>query len=236
VKNRLPEVRVLQWPADLAGGGLDDLGLFDTLRLTDEDRRRTELYQAESQRRAARDEATSIDDYLGSLEMVAVVGLARPDRLPRLAQLTQRTNQFNLTTRRYDLAALEQMMQAPDTRLIWLELSDRFGKYGMVGCGIVCREEDGARIDTLLMSCRIIGRGAEAVLLNRLGILAREMGATSLVGEYIPTARNAQVADFYTRMGFTGPDDDGMWRWDLSDGPPPASESIEIADFETEGH
>ena len=135
VRARLPEVKVLRWPDDCESGVLDDLGLFDSLDLSAEDRSRTEMYRAEASRRARRQQVSSIEDYLRSLQMVATVGVARAEHLPRLSQLTAKTNQFNLTTRRHDLATLKSFSADPQARLIWLELSDRFGSSGVVGCG-----------------------------------------------------------------------------------------------------
>ncbi len=236
VKARLPAVHVINWPADVGEGGtLEDLGLFDSLLLTDEDRTRTDLYKADRQRRAAMTEVPSVEDYLRSLRMAAYVGPADSAHLPRLTQLIQRTNQFNLTTRRHDLAALDDMVRRPDASVLWLELRDRFGPSGVVGCGIIRCGGDDAVIDTLLLSCRVIGRGAEAVILNRLGARARELGATTLTGEYIATDRNAQVADLYSRLGFAGPEESSgrlLWRWPLADGSPPAPDWIEIVDAE----
>jgi FkbH-like protein len=170
--------------------------------------------------------------------MVAVVGSARPEHLPRLAQLTQRTNQFNLTTRRYDVSQLHEISDDADARLVWLELQDRFGANGIVGCGILHRQGDTAVIDSLLLSCRIIGRGAETVLVNRLATHAREMGASKLVGEYIPSDRNAQVEDLYGRLGFAGPESKGevqRWTWSLDAGPPDTSDWFKIVDRDSEG-
>jgi FkbH-like protein len=214
VKVRLPAVRVIQWPGDLGDGSFEDLALFDSLVVTDEDRARTEMYQAESMRRTARDEVANLDDYLRSLNMEVSVGLARPEHLARLAQLTQRTNQFNLTTRRYDVGAMQEMLDDPRTRVVWLSLRDRFGTNGVVGCGIVRRAGDAAVIDTFLLSCRVLGRQVESVLVNQLAQHARSMGATVLAGEYIPSQRNAQVGDLYERLGFQD------LRWDLTTGDP----------------
>src|SRR5947208_2224834 len=152
----------MQWSGSSGGQvALGDVISFDSLVVTDEDRSRTELYRSDAKRRAAGQAATSIEDYLRSLEMVAVIGSAGPELLPRLAQLTQRTNQFNLTTRRYDVPQLEAISDDPDARLLWLDLQDRFGANGIVGCGILRRQGDAAVIDSLLLSCRVIGRGAE---------------------------------------------------------------------------
>jgi FkbH-like protein len=233
VRTRLPEVKVLQWPDDFGSGGPDDLGLFDSLALSGEDRTRTEMYRAEAGRRAQRQQVSSIEDYLRSLQIVATLGLARAEQLPRLSQLTAKTNQFNLTTRRHDLATLKSFTADPQSRLIWMELSDRFGSSGVVGCGAVLVNGDVATIDTLLLSCRVIGRSAENLMVRRLAELATEIGAGTLIGEYIPSARNAQVADFYERLGFTGlPADEEVqrWTWDLSAGLPPVPDWFEVID------
>ena len=226
VRKRLPAVHVVQWPANL-----EELGLFDSLVLTEEDRDRTDMYRAERERRTAREEIPSVEDYLSSLEMVAVVGFAGPERVPRIAQLTQRTNQFNLTVRRHDAAAIQEMCEDADTRVLWLELRDRFGSNGVIGCGIVRRHGAEASIDTLLMSCRVIGRGVERVLVNRIAAAARDLGATELVGEYRPADRNGQVADLYPQLGFAGPEG-GPWRWSLTDGLPEMPDWFEVVDVE----
>jgi FkbH-like protein len=226
VRQRLPDLQVVQWPAPI-----DRMGLFDSLVLTDEDRARTEMYRAERQRREARGDVGSMEDYLGSLEMVAVVGLVGPERLARIAQLVQKTNQFNLTVRRHDAAAIEAMCADQGSRVAWLELKDRFGSNGIVGCGIVRNHDGEAVIDTLLMSCRVIGRGVERVLVNRLAKFARELGADVLVGEYHPADRNGQVADLYPKLGFSGPDQ-GPWRWSLDSGLPEVPDWFEVVDAE----
>jgi FkbH-like protein len=241
IRTRLPEVRVVAAPAGDpdASGSLQDLGLFDSLVLTDEDRSRTEMYRAESMRKTALTEVASVDDYLRSLEMVATVGLAVAERLPRLSQLTLKTNQFNLTTRRHDLSTLAAMAEDPQTRVIWLELRDRFGTNGVICCGIVRMVDDAtALIDTLLISCRVLGRQLEFVAVSRLEGLARSMGASVLVGEYIPSPRNAQVADLYTRLGFDGPEagaEGQVWRRSLDAEPLSVPDWFEVVDLEGVG-
>ncbi len=237
VSSRLPAVRVLKWPEDLEGADtLDDLLLFDSLAVTDEDRGRTEMYRAEGLRRSAREEAPSFEDYLRSLDMRATVGSARPEHLPRVAQLTQRTNQFNLTTRRYDVAALGDLADSAHAAVVWLDLRDHFGGHGIVGCGILRTAGPTAIIDTLLLSCRVLGREVEVVLVNRLARAAVDMGASVLVGQYLPSARNGQVADLYSRLGFDGPDgeEEGQtWRWSLAAGPPAVPDWFEIIDADS---
>jgi FkbH-like protein len=234
VKQRLPDVHVIQWPMSSdEGTSLRDLPLFDSLVVTEEDRARTEMYRSEAKRRAARTDDVSREGYLRSLEMEATVGLATSQQLPRLAQLTQRTNQFNLTTRRYDVAALEKLAIDPNSRVVWLELQDRFGSNGIVGCGILRVASETASIDSLMLSCRVIGRDVETVLVNRLAIIAREMGATILMGEFIPSDRNGQVADLYTRLGFARVEPhppSEFWSWDLTAGLPASADHLHTVD------
>lgn len=231
IKQRLPEVKVVVWPADVERS-LDDLRLFDALVVTNDDRERTERYRAQAERRAVRASVASIEDYLLSLGTVATTGVAGPEHLARLAQLTQRTNQFNLTTRRYDVSGLEGLVADPSARVVWLELRDRFGEHGITGCGIIRCGEGEALIDTLLLSCRVLGRQAETVIVRELARAARGLGASTLIGEYLPSGRNAQVADLYGRLGFE-PVTDGRWTWRLDRGDPEIPNWLEVVEAVT---
>lgn len=226
---RLPDVTVIHFP--LRGAELlDDLGLFDVVDVTGEDATRTEMYRAEAQRKTARATASSHEDFMRSLDIVATIGAVTEARLARLAQLTQRTNQFNLTTRRYDAAEIAALAAEPSSAVRWVELQDRFGSYGVVGLVIVRSADATATIDTLLLSCRVLGRGVETVLVRQAAAIAREMGAHTLDGEYIPSQRNQQVEGLYGRLGFTGPAKDGeaqRWTMRLADG------DIEVPDWIT---
>jgi FkbH-like protein len=235
VASQLPEVRVVALPTadDAPPFVLDDLGLFDSIVVTEEDRARTAMYQAESRRRRPAAGDLSMEDHLRSLGMRATLGLVDAPRLQRVAQLTQKTNQFNLTTRRNNVADIERMARDPSHRIVWLELHDRFGSAGLVGCGIVRAEGTSAAIDTCLLSCRVIGRHVESVLVRALAQVARTTGATRLVGEYRPTSRNGQVADLYPRLGFAPIDsspDSHRWAWRLESGDPPAPDWFDIED------
>jgi FkbH-like protein len=245
VRERLPGLRVIEWPRDVPGA-IDDLALFDSLVVTDEDRSRTEMYQAEASRVADRRQASTLEEHLRSLGTVATIGTARPEHLARLAQLTQRTNQFNLTLRRAEVADLQGVLADPDAALVWLDLRDRFGGHGIVGCGIVRRSGEEATIDTLLLSCRVLGRQAERVLVAHLADLARAMGASTLIGEFVPGPRNAPAAELYAGLGFDGLGFDGLgfdglgfdgpeegpsrwrWRWPLDAGNPSTPDWIEV--------
>lgn len=205
VRQMLPEVSVIHLPVAEAVHNALKLaasGLFDTLSLSNEDRERGSLYRAEVQRRKFRQETADIDTYLVSLEMVLTIAPADTLSLPRVSQLTQRTNQFNLTTQRYTESEIASFIKNPDSAVICLNLSDRFGDSGLVGVAIVFFEEDRARIDTLLLSCRVLGRKVEDAFLAQVLIFMQQKGARKALGEYIPSSKNAQVKDFYAGRGF----------------------------------
>jgi FkbH-like protein len=133
--------------------------------------------------------------------MVATLGPVGTDTLPRVAQLLAKTNQFNLTTRRHTAAQIAEMI-AGGAVAIWLRLADRFGDHGLVGVAMARPVGAQWMIDTFLLSCRVIGRGVEAALLAQLAALAKGKGGTELIGEYLPTAKNRLVQDFYPQHGF----------------------------------
>src|SRR5262249_27162949 len=167
VRNLLPEVTVLSVPEKVyeLPSLLLKQGLFDTLRLTDEDKGRARLYQSETQRKSSRGAFLSVDDYLASLETVAVIHRMTPAEGPRAAQLTQKTNQFNLTTKRYSEADMRTFAARTDAAVFTLSVKDRFGDLGLVGVAILERDGTAGRIDSFLMSCRVLGRGLERPVL-----------------------------------------------------------------------
>jgi FkbH-like protein len=210
VRAALPQVQVIEVPASPLGyiAAVEDSELFDRLVLSAEDRRRTQLYQAQAARAAEQAQAGSVEEFLRGLQLTATIGAIDAETLPRAAQLLAKTNQFNLTTRRHGAADIQAMIAAGATAL-WLRLADRFGDHGLVGIAIAVREGGAARIDTFLLSCRVLGRGVETALLAEL---CRRLDVGEVVGEYLPSAKNAQVADFYPRHGFTAC---GENRWSL---------------------
>ena len=182
-------------------------GLFDSLHFTEEDKKRTKLYQSENQRKSSRSAFGSIDEYLQSLQTVAVIHRARAAEIPRIAQLTQKTNQFNLTTRRYSEAEIQAFVGDPDTVVYSLAVRDRFGSLGLVGALIVRLNATTALIDTFLMSCRALGRRLEETMVDYcLAEIRAERHAAQWQAEYIPTAKNSQVADFWARLDFVASD------------------------------
>jgi len=237
VRERLPEVAVLHLGTEPSryAGKLLEAGLFDSLALTADDRARVEMVAADRQRKAAERTATTLEGFLAGLEMEATVGPPGPTDLARIAQLTQKTNQFNLTTVRQTEGDIARLAADPDTEVHTLRLHDRFSELGLVGVAIVGSEGDTALVNTLLMSCRVLGRGVEDAFLAHIAGAAADRGARRLRGIYIPTPRNSQVATFYAERGFQavagGEATDGAaqtWELDLVAGQPAAPAWIKI--------
>jgi len=176
---------------------------FERIGLTTEDRERANMYEQQRARTEAYEQATSLDDYLHSLNTEVSIEAAAPSDVPRIAQLTQKTNQFNLTTRRYSEAQIDGFRTSDSTDVVLVRASDRFGSHGVIGTAIVEREASAARIDTLLLSCRVIGRGVETALLSWIVDRARGAGMDRVDGEFIATAKNQPAAEFYESNGFT---------------------------------
>ena len=221
IRQSVPEVLVPDWPADPADYKTALLELasrhFCTLAITAEDRRRGEAYQAQAERRKLETSASSLEDFYRSLQMRAKIGLADSFSIPRVAQLTQKTNQFNLTTRRYTEAEIAAISRDPDCAIWWLDLSDHFGPNGIVGVLILRRQSpDTWLIDTFLLSCRVMGRTVENAFLS---VVAGELGTAKLIGEFRPTAKNLPVRDLYQRLGFRSlrhAEDGEFWELDLA--------------------
>jgi len=209
VRHSLPEVEVVQVPsrANEIPFCLDSLARLEITSLTAEDLEKTAMYAREKRRKSRLAELTaeggSVDDYLLSLEMCMTVRVDSASHLPRLAQLTQKTNQFNLTTRRYTEQDIARMIDDPGTSVYQFSLADTFGDSGVVGLAIITRDNQGrADIDSFLMSCRVIGRSAELAFLSRIIDCLEAEGVETLTARYIPTRKNAPVANFLDDAGF----------------------------------
>jgi FkbH-like protein len=216
VARTLPDVLVPDWPTEPAHyvAALHAIPGLDSLRLTGEDRARATLYRAEAQRAEHRLASRSVEDFLRSLDLRAAVERVGPTTVARAAQLTQRTNQFNLTLRRYSDAEIATLADSADHDVYLLSVRDRFGDAGRVAVGLIRYADETAFIEGLLMSCRVLGRGVESFLLAHLVAAARERGARVLEGCFTPGRRNSQVADFYPRHGFVA-DGSSPHRWVL---------------------
>jgi FkbH-like protein len=218
VRESLPEVAVIELPSDATryARTLRASGYFDTLALNDEDRRRSEMYRSQTRRSELAANSGSMEEYLASLDMIVTIASATGFSIPRIAQLTQKTNQFNLTTRRYSESEIARNIADPSWRVYYAELEDKFDQAGIVAAALVHDAARVSRIDTFVMSCRVIGRGVEQALLARIARESAELGQETLVGEFIPTAKNEIVRDFYETAGLAGrPGCAGQW-WDLT--------------------
>lgn len=219
VRERLPEVNTPDLPEEPADyvRALCELNLFETTSFSSEDLARADLYNEEASRRELQSSFTNIDDYLESLEMKIELERFAPRHIPRIAQLIQRSNQFNLCTRRHKEADCERMMNDETN---WLPLSaslkDRFGDYGLISIVILRLGQPDVEIEDWLMSCRVLTRGVEEYIMNHMVEVARARGAARIVGQYIPTSKNGMVKDFYSRFGFELESEDaGRTRWTL---------------------
>ena len=230
VRSELPEVEVIHLPKNDSVNHyrrLASCGLFDTLAVTAEDRKKGAMYKAEAGRKKLQAEVTDMNAYYASLEMEVDIHFADGFSVPRIAQQTQKTNQFNLTTRRYNEADITRYCDSPDHDVIYLKLADRFGDSGIVGTCILAYEGDRAVVDTLLVSCRVLGRGVEDAFMSHILARAAARGAALVVGEYYATRKNAQVEDFYARQSFGEVEKgraDRTFEFDLSAGLPAAPE------------
>jgi FkbH-like protein len=204
VRRALPEVDVIDLPANPSDyvAALAGRPTLEPGRLTAADRQRNASYVGLRAAAELRERTASLDDFLADLAMEASVRPIDNALLPRVTQLLQKTNQFNLTTRRRTSQEVAALAADPNWVCLSLSLRDRLADHGIVGVGFAALHGDEAVVDTLLLSCRVIGRTAERLLLSELGCAAAERGCTTLVGCYRATDRNALVAGLYTELGF----------------------------------
>jgi FkbH-like protein len=209
IRRELPMVAVPELPEDVAlyPACLAAAGYFEAASFTTEDAGRARSYAANAERRMALDTATDMPGYLTGLEMTLTARPIGPAELARATQLVNKTNQFNLTTRRYTEAEVASIAAGPNNVALQCRLVDRFGDNGLISV-ILARPDaawpaDALLIDTWLMSCRVLGRGVEAASLGVLADAAAALGKTVLIGEYRPTPKNALVRNHYAELGFT---------------------------------
>ena len=204
VKSMIPEISVPELPEDPAEyvSFLQETGLFETISFNEEDRKRTEQYRAEAQRVSTISKYADYDDYLKDLEMEAVAEAFDEFHVPRIAQLSQRSNQFNLRTVRFTEEDVRKRMEDPEYITRYFTLRDRFGDHGLISIVTMKREEDAYFVENWLMSCRVLKRGMEAFIVNEMIDAVKEAGGKELKAEYIPTPKNAMVAKIYETMGF----------------------------------
>jgi len=205
VRQELPLVSVPElgdepafYPARIA-----DSGVFEHLLLNADDLGRAQSYQSRAAGAELKSKIGNYDEYLASLKMTLTVSRFDAVGRPRIAQLVNKSNQFNLTTRRYNEEDVRRLEEDRDGVLCWqAQLDDAFGQHGMIGVVIARKQPRTWSIDSWLMSCRVLSRGVEETLMNLLVAEAWDAGAETVTGEYLPTPRNGMVADFFPRLGF----------------------------------
>ncbi len=205
VRQELPEVAVPELPEDpaLYAACIADAGYFESVGLSPEDRERANQYRANAERELLRESSTDMQGYLKSLAMEIHWKPFDEIGLQRIVQLINKTNQFNLTTRRYSEGEVRALMNDPRVLTWQVRLKDRMGDNGIIAVMIAkMNAKNELEMDTWLMSCRVLGRQVENACLNLVCERGKRMTATHVVGEYRPTAKNGMVRDFYSRMGF----------------------------------
>ena len=205
VKENIPEICVPELPEDPANylEYLYELNLFETVSFSNEDVERTKLYQIQAKRAKILQKFTNENDFLKTLNMVSDVQPFNKFNTPRIAQLSQRSNQFNLRTIRYTESDIQRIATSDNYVTFSYTLEDRFGDNGLI-CVIILDKEDEKSlfINTWFMSCRVLKRGMENFLLNSIVDFAKKNGFIKIKGEYIPTAKNNMVRDHYLNLGF----------------------------------
>ncbi len=235
VRRTLPMVAVPEVPTapELYVRCLADSGWFEAVSFTADDAKRAGQYAANAERRRLQAGATDLEGFLRDLDMTVSIAPFRPVDLARVTQLINKTNQFNLTTRRHTEAEVKAMMADPDRLTFAVRVTDRFGDNGLVSVVIGRRDGDAVELDTWLMSCRVLGRKVEDAVLHAVAEKALAAGAHRLIGRYRPTAKNGLVRDMYPRLGFAAADappetpEEQVWELALP-GPLPAADHVTI--------
>lgn len=195
---------------------MDSAHAFSWSSLTEEDLERNQSYQTIKQRNQLQQEFVDYEDYLQSLQMCGEVFPLAKEEIPRFVQLLGKSNQFNLRTVRYSQGDILSFMEQEQYRLLGVRLSDRFSNYGMISCIILKKCDKACFIDTYLMSCRVLKRGVEDFVFPTICAIARQWGCDTLLGEYIPTSKNAMVEEFYPSLGFSSLSSEDIFKYSLS--------------------
>lgn len=206
VRENIPDITVPELPED-PGDYLEhlySLNLFETASYSNADKDRTKQYQVEAKRVSLSKTFTNEADFLKSLNMVSIVTGFTKFNTPRVAQLSQRSNQFNLRTIRYTEADITTMAENPDIIDLSFTLEDKFGDNGLIAVVIMKKQDnDTLFVDTWFMSCRVLKRGMENFTLNTMVERAQKAGYKKIIGEFLPTPKNKMVENHYVNLGFT---------------------------------
>ena len=207
MKAECPEVAVIDFPKDssqlpaVVAKAYDEY--FFTLEVTGEDLKKTAMYRTEAMRKTEMSSAVSMKDYLKKLEMTMDIHFMKPEEEKRVTQLINKTNQFNVTTKRYSEEEVHRLAAAEDTDIITVHMADKYGDQGLVAVLILKYAGTAAVIDTFLMSCRVMGRNAEVEIMAQVKKMLQAKSIQTVKAAYIKTAKNVPVMDLYERLGFT---------------------------------
>ena len=219
VRRELPEVAVPEVGTDPADypAMIARAGYFEAVSFSEEDRQRAEMYRANAERREVQASVTNLAEYLASLDMVMTARSFDAVGRARISQLVNKSNQFNVTTKRYGENDIEAFELDPAKFTLQLRLTDKFGDNGIISVIIFDKGGETWSCDTWLMSCRVLGRGVEQAVLNEVVAAARAERVTTLQATYIPTKKNGLARDLFAKLGFTkiGDEPDGTTHWEL---------------------
>lgn len=209
IKEYLPQVKTIQVPKQKYSYPSEvrrNIYLFYSITFSPEDSKRLTMYKEEKHREAVKSTFSNMVDYLTSLNLEITIYVNCEKLIPRMAQLTQKTNQFNLTTKRYNESEVVSFVKSKDCDVFAFNVKDKFGDFGITGEAFIKIDGDTALWDTLLMSCRVIGRKIEYIFAEEIIIYLKKRGIQRIKAQYIKTPKNEQVKDFYENLGFTKTD------------------------------
>ena len=214
VKSQLNQVLVVDLPSDSAKFAhiLTEMNVFESLKITEEDKKRKDMYLGQRKRVEFENKIGDFNEFLKQMDIQVLIKKADGFSIPRISQLTLKTNQFNLTTKRYQEDQISSFSDDKNRIVECAQVSDKFGDNGITGVYIVEKKNDEWIIDTFLLSCRIIGRGVEDIMLSQLIERARKENVKKIKGKFIPTKKNKPAENFYEEFGFKKEDD--FWVFD----------------------
>ncbi len=217
VKKSLPGVLVVNLPKDSSQYPqiITEMKEFDVLKITEEDTKRNDMYLGQRKRKELESKVENYNEFLKQMNIQVEVKKADSFSIPRISQLTLKTNQFNLTTKRYQEDEVSKISSSDDKIVECVQVSDKFGDNGITGTYIIEKKNDEWIIDTFLLSCRIMGRGVEEIMINQIIENARLSGIKRIKGEFIPTAKNKPAENFYEKLGFKK--ENNFWVFNTAD-------------------
>ncbi len=205
VKNALPQVLTINLPKDPSFylPLIQNMNDFNVLKITNEDKKRGKMYYQQKQRNELKSETVNLEKYLEKLETKVTIKNVDQTTIPRISQLTMKTNQFNLTTKRYSEEEIKSMMNDSKIRIVCARVEDKFGDNGITGAFITkIKNKKELYIDTFLLSCRVIGREVEQTIMSFIVNEAKKEGLEKIIAEFIPTKKNSPASDFLSKSGF----------------------------------